>query len=299
MLSKDPISTAMTPRSIAVPFLGGLLLFGALTTLLIGAEDPSSADHFAQGEAAFQERADYERMTEAIASYEAVLPSLETLPVQSQAFVLNRLAQLHYELTTFSPGDTPEDRDAFQKGKDYGLRSLRLHPGFAEWEDADFAKAVSFVTEPAALLWTADNWGVLCNYNPIQGLLQIGKVRTLYERCLAVDETYWGASAHNALGAILIVTPKVAGGDPEVGRAHLEWAIALSPDYLENRVVYAQYWGFTYDFFGNVNGIRDRDFIEQQLNMVLQDPVGDWPFWNHEAKKEAEELLRKLREDSP
>jgi hypothetical protein len=290
------MGVGMIPRSIALAL--GILFLGTLG-LSAGAEGPSSADHFAQGDAAFEERVNYERMTEAITSYEAVLPSLETLPVQSQAFVLNRLAQLYYESTTFSPGNTPEDREAFQKGKDYGLQSLRLHPGFAEWEDADFAKAVSFVTDPAALLWTADNWGVLCNYNPIQGLFQIGKVRTLYERSVAVDETYWGASAHNALGAALVVAPKTLGGNPEAGRTHLEWAIALSPDYLENRVVYAQYWGFTYDFFGNINGIRDRDFIEQQLNMVLQDPVGDWPFWNQEAKKEAEELLRRLREDSP
>jgi len=56
-------------------------------------------------------------------------------------------------------------------------------------------------------------------------------------------------------------------------------------------VVYAQYWGFTYDLFGKVNGIRDRDLIDRELNLVLDAPVGDWPFWNREAKREAEALL--------
>jgi hypothetical protein len=291
------MDVGMIPRCIVSTLLGGILL-GTLA-LPVEAEACPYSDAIAQGDAAFAERASRERMTEAIASYEAVVPSLETLPVQSQAFVLDRLTQLYYELTTFDPGNTQQDKDAFQKGKDYGFRSLRLCPGFAEWENVDFAKAVSFVSDPAALLWTAHSWGVLCSYNVIEGMFELWKVRTLYERCVAVDETYWGASAHHALGAVLIVTPTALGGDPEAGRAHLERAIALSPDHLQNRVVYAQYWGFTYDFFGNVNGIRDRGFIEQQLAIVLEDPVGDWPFWNREAKKEAEELLRKLREGSP
>ncbi len=249
-----------------------------------------------RGETAFEGRFAAEQMAEAIAAYEAALPDLESLPIETRAFVLDRLAQLQYELTTFSPGDTPDDRVAFQKGKDYGLRSLRLNPGFAALENDDFEAAVAHVTDPAALLWTADNWGALFHYDPIGGMFNIGKVRALYERCLAVDEGYWGASAHNALGAMLVVTPRAFGGDTDAGRDHLERALSLDPAYLENRVVYAQYWGFSYDLFGNVNGVRDATFAEEQLQAVLDAPIGDWPFWNREAKLEAEALLNRLRE---
>jgi len=78
----------------------------------------------------------------------------------------------------------------------------------------------------------------------------------------------------------------------EEGRSHLERAIEISPDYLENHVVYAQYWGFTYDLFGKASGIRDPELIERELDFVLSAQIGDWPFWNREAKKEAEALLK-------
>ncbi len=208
----------------------------------VRAEDAGPADWIERADAAFEARFEVEVMLEAIAAYEAALPGIETLPTETQTFVLDRLAQLHYELTTFTVGDTDDDKSAFEKGRDYGLRSLRLNPDFATLEEDDFDAAVAAVTDPAALLWTADNWGALFNYNPIAGMLQLGKVRALYERCLEVDETYWGASAHNALGAMLVVTPAALGGDESAGIDHLERAVALAPAYLINRVVHAQYW---------------------------------------------------------
>jgi phosphoglycolate phosphatase-like HAD superfamily hydrolase len=277
-----------------------LVAAGVLVVCCLAApgEEPSSAQWIERGDAAFAERHVFEKILEAIDAYETVLPNLESEPIEGQAFVLNRLAQLHYELTTFTPGDTPEDEEVFRKGREYGLRSLRLNPAFAALEEDDFKEAVATVNDPAALLWTADNWGALLDYNPISGLLYFGRVRALYERCLAVEEDYWGASAHNALGAMFIVTPAALGGDEEVGRTHLEEALSLAPTYLLNHVVYAQYWGFTYDLFGNVTGVRDAAFIEEQLRIVLDAPIGEWPFWNREAKREAEALLTDLGERS-
>ena len=289
-------SLSVRHRSIIRLFFALLL---STTTVTACAEEILPTEWIEGGNAAFEERFTLEKMIEAIAAYEAALPDLESLPIETQAFVLNRLTQLCYELTTFSPGDTPDDKLAFQKGKDYGLRSLRLNSEFAALETDEFEEAVALVIDPAALLWTADNWGALFNYDPISGMFNVGKVRALYERCLAIDEGYWGASAHNALGAMLVVTPGVLGGDTDAGLEHLERALTLSPDYLVNRVVYAQYWGFTYDPFGNVSGIRDAVFIEDQLQIVLDAPIGDWPFWNREAKQEAEDLLDELRERTP
>lgn len=279
-------------------FLLGVGLAAGLIGLPTTASEASFSELVESADAAFRERFIEGRMKEAIAFYE-LIPGLDPLAVQSQAFVLNRLSQLCYELTTFSEGNTPQDREHLQKGKGYGLRSLRLVSDFAEWETEDFKKALSYVLDPAALLWTANNWGALFGYDPLQGMLGVNRVRTMYEHSLAIEESYWGASAHNALGALLIVVPEILGGDIEQGRKHLERAVTLNPDYLENRVVYAQYWGFTYDFLGNVNGIRDRELIERELNLVLEAPIGDWPFWNREAKKEVQILLAQLRELSP
>ena len=263
------------------------------------AEAPSLAALLQQAESAFAERYIQERMDEAIGLYEAILPTIEPLETQSRAFILNRLAQLCYEATMFSPGDTPDDSTLFERGKTYGFESMRLNADFAREEGNSFDVAVSHVTDAAALLWTADNWGGLCGMSLIEGLTQVDNVRTLYERGLAVDESYWGASVHNALGAMLVVTPAALGGDADAGIAHLERAVALAPTYLLHRVVYAQYWGFTYSFFGQVDGIRDAAFIESELIAVLDEPITDWPFWNREALKEAEALLEKLAEMTP
>ncbi|MBE0634780.1 hypothetical protein IH601_02115, partial [Candidatus Bipolaricaulota bacterium] len=59
------------------------------------------------------------------------------------------------------------------------------------------------------------------------------------------------------------------------------------------------YWGFTYNFFGQMTGIRDADLVERELTLVLDASIGDWPFWNREAKKNAAHLLETLQEMSP
>lgn len=263
------------------------------------ADDATPAELLAKANEAFTERFLKERMEEVISCYEAVLPHLDLLPVQSQSFALNRLSQSYYELTTFSEGNTPEDRDLFEKGKAYGFQSLKLNPGFAEWEEKDLKEAAGFVIDPAALLWAANNWGALFRYNPLEGMMNVGNVEAMYERCIEVEEGYWGGSSHNALGALLVTTPDFLGGDLEQGRKHLERAIELDETYLENHVVYAQYWGFAYGLFGNIDRIRYRGLIERELNFVLAAPIGDWPFWNREAKKEAEILLATMQEFLP
>ena len=204
---------------------------------------------------AFQERFYEDQLRQAISAYERLLPGLELFPVQSQAFFLNRLSQACYELTTFSDGYTPADRELLLKGKTYGFRSLQLDPGFAEWEKKNFRKAVSLVNDPAALLWTTHNWGAYLAFDPLQGILSVDNIKTMYERCIVVEATYWGASAFSALGSLLVVTPAALGGNLEQGRTFLEAAIGLAPSYLENRVVYAQYWGY-FSFIPNIQRMK-------------------------------------------
>lgn len=278
-----------------------LLMIPALA-LLVGAAlsaqtDPSSSDELiARANELFPERYVRAKMEEAIALYERVLPQLDALSVQTQAFVLDRLAQLHYEVTTFGEDVTSEERPHLEKGKDYGFRSLRLNPDFARWERPDFGKAIGFVTDPAAINWTANSWGKIFQLDPWQGLANVGKLMAMYRRCIALDEAFWGGSCHHSLGALLVTTPGFLGGDAEEGKGHLERALELDPDYLMNHVVYAEYWGFSYNMLGNKNGVRDRALIEREASFVLEAPIGNaWPFWNREAKAEAERLLKELK----
>jgi hypothetical protein len=270
-----------------------ILLFASLMSTT-GAESP--IDLIVQADFLYMTRYVEEDMTQAIALFEAVIPDLDTLSMNSQSYVLNRLSQLYYEATMFSEGDTSEDGELFEKGKAYGLQSLRLNAEFAEAEGNGFNAAIAFANDAAALHWAASNWGKLCGMNPIVGLTQQDSVLALFSRAVEIDSDYWGGSASSSLGSLLIMSPSTLGGDEDAGLALVEDSITIDPSYLSNRVVLAEYWGFTYNFFGQLTGVRDAELIERELTIVLDAEVGDWFFWNLQAKALAAKLLAQLQE---
>lgn len=276
--------------------LPSVIVFLLLASLVPVAGVDTPTELIAQADLAYMTRHIEEDMTDAIALFEAVIPDLDTLSIETQAYVLNRLSQLYYEATMFIDGNSPEDAPFFEKGKAYGLQSLRLNAQFFEAEVDNFDEAVAYATDATAMLWTADNWGELCGMNPIIGLFQQNHVLTLFARSLEIDPTLLGGSASNALGSLLILSPAAMGGDEEAGLALLESAIDIDPSYLSNQVILAEYWGFTYNFLGQMTGIRDAELVERLLNQVLDADIGDWPFWNRNAKQSAEALLATLEE---
>lgn len=281
------------PRSFALSSAILVFLF-ASCTFVAGADSP--IDLIAQADFLYLTRHIEQDLLQAIDRLEAVLPDLDTLSADSQSYVLNRLSQLCYEATTFSDGDTSEDGKLYEKGKAYGLQSLRLNAEFAQAESDGFNAAVVFATDAAALHWTASNWGKLCGMNPIVGLMQQDSVLALFSRAVEVYPSYWGGSASSSLGSLLIMSPAALGGDKEAGLALVENSIALDPSYLPNRVTLAEYWGFTYGYFGNLTGVRDAALIERELQIVLDAEIGDWTFWNRNAKQSAETLLQRLHD---
>jgi len=275
----------------------GLALVFVLSVGFVGAlGEDSPTDLILQADLAYTTRYLPESMAEAIALYEAVLPNLDELSDWNQAYVLNRLSQLCYEAGMFSEGNAPGDEDSFTKGKEYGFRSLRLNGDFAAHESEGFEEALSYVTDVAAMHWTANNWGMLCGIHPIQGLLQQGSVLALFSRCVELEPGFWGASAASALGSLLIMLPGPMGGDDEAGLALVEDSIVRDPSYLQNRIILAEYWGFTYNFLGALTGVRDAELIERETVFILEGEIGDWPFWNRQAKIAAERLLAQLRD---
>ena len=264
------------------------------STNTLAADAPT--DLIARADLAYMSRYVLESMNEAIALYESVLPDLDTLSPGLQAYVLNRLSQLCYEAAMFTEGNVPEDKPLYTNGKEYGFRSLRLNDEFAAHESDGLKAALAYVTDPAALHWTANNWGLLCGLNPIQGLLEQGSVLALFGRAVELDRDFWGASAASALGSLLIMVPGPMGGNDAEGLALVEESIVLDPSYLNNRIILAEYWGFTYNMFGALTGVRDAEMIERETTFILESDVGDWPFWNRRAKIDAERLLAQLRD---
>ena len=277
--------------SCAVLCLVLLLGFGVL-----GEDTPF--DLIAQADLAYMTRHLEEDMIRALALYEAVLPSLEELSLSSQAYVLNRLSQLCYEAALFTEGETPEDGDLYRKGKGYAEQSMRLNADFAAHEPDGFNAALVYVTDVAALHWMANNWGMLCGMDPIRGLMEQGSVLALFRRSVEIDPQFWGASSASALGSLLIMLPGPMGGDDEAGLVLVEQSIVDAPAYLNNHIILAEYWGFTYNFLGALTGVRDAELIEREVAIILEGEIGDWPFWNRQAKISAGRLLEWLREQT-
>jgi len=165
-----------------------------------------------------------------------------------------------------------------------------------EAERTGFAEAVSLSTNVAGLHWTASNWGKIGGMNPLQGFMYQKKILALFSRTVEVDPEYWGASASASLGSLLIMSPATLGGDKESGLALVEDSIALAPTYLSNHLILAEYWGFTYGYFGQLTGIRDAELVEREVAYVLESDTEDWPFWNPHAKKQAADLLAQLHD---
>ncbi|MBU0596038.1 TRAP transporter TatT component family protein [Candidatus Bipolaricaulota bacterium] len=281
---------------VSRPSLLGLVAVILFAGFVLASGADSPLEIIAQADLAYMTRYLEEGMTEAISLFESTLPCLETLSVSSQAYVLNRLSQLCYEAALFTQGNTPADEELFIRGKEYGLRSLRLNAEFVAHEPDGFEQALAYATDIPAMHWAANNWGMLCGMNPIQGLLQQGSVLALFSRCVELDPDFWGASAASALGSLLIMLPGPMGGDDEAGLKLVEDSIVADPSYLHNHIILAEYWGFTYNMFGALTGVRDAELIERETAIVLEGGIGDWPFWNRQAKTAAERLLAQLRD---
>ncbi len=194
----------------------------------------------------------------------------------------------------FTEGNTPEDKALFIKGKDYAFQSLRLNEEFARNEPYGLAACLPHATDPAATHWAANNWGMILEMNPVQGLMEQGSVMALFERTIELDRDFWGGSSASGLGSLLIMVPGIMGGNTQRGLALVEESIEMDPSYLHNRIILAEYWGFTYNMFGSLTGVRDAEMIEREMDLILEADVEDWPFWNRQAKREAERLLSQL-----
>ncbi len=281
---------------------GLYLIWASLGPPTLGSDDP-----IAQGDRAYNQRFAIQaadpmeflryykpHIKNAISYYEIAIEDRAAQSVQSQAHVYNRLAQLHYELAKvmiLEEAQEKEITDLLAGGKEYGFKSFQLHPGF---DREKFMDTLNWIRDGAALVWTANCWGTWLGYNPMEGLVNLGKVKKMYEQAIAVDEKFWSGSGHIGLGALLATTPSIMGGDLEEAREHFQRALEIDPYYLPASVVYAESYGFTHSF-GKRSGIRDRKLIEERLTFVTNAPVGEKrPFWNWEAKAEAELLRREL-----
>lgn len=248
----------------------------------------------AANKARFQKRTETQ-LREAIDIYKKIL-ELDPDNVHS----LNRISSGFYMLAE-AYLDYDEKEEAYQKGFDYGVRSLRTNPDFKQLHDKKGFSALKNIPDSIdnveGLLWTAGNLGMLAETKGVlESLDSLPALVEMNERVIELDKGYLGAAALNALGCISAEVLKKKpitfyqvykhGFSWEKTREYFERSIEQAPEYLGHYFSYAYYYALNKD---------KEDLAESLLEEIIQEPLGDsYPLMNKIAKEKAEILINQL-----
>jgi TRAP transporter T-component len=216
-------------------------------------------------------------------------------------------AFLHVESEITEPANPAAAADLKQRASrmyaragGYCLRALAVHgaigaggpDGQAELRErlAKDPRAALAGAEPddvPVLYWTAAAWGgsLAVADNPLLRLGELAGVRALFQRALALDETWEAGAIHEALIAIEGL-PAIAGGSAPRARAHFDRAVELSRGQS----------AFAYVTLASsvAHPARDRAEFERLLRQALAIDAGKRPsarLANLVAQKRARFLL--------
>jgi tetratricopeptide (TPR) repeat protein len=226
-------------------------------------------------------------------------------PVNKKA--LTELAKAYYSLAyAFTNLDDARKEDEkerdrvneirkghYFKGRDYGLRALKTNDRFARAMDsgASYQAAVGLVDADYAdaLGWTAASWG---RWGELMGVtkvaMDIPKVKAIVERARKLNPGTNFGGPHRFLGAYYLKIPKFAGQNPKLAKKHFLKAIEIAPSFLENRLLYAEYYATYAD---------DQTLFKEQLEMIIKaadDTTVPYRLENLVAKKRAAEMLKNV-----
>jgi hypothetical protein len=221
--------------------------------------------------------------------------------------IVNKLAQLYYTLANVFLSGADYEKQTYEKGKHWGIKSLRMSPEFAELEqDQGFIKAVENATDYAALYWTSSNWLRVAEFDKIAAIFANvpKKSEAILKRCLELKPDYVCYGPYRSLGAFWGGLPRLPMGHFRKNLSEAQYYLCqvvsnglgccddytpidpLCDDYLENRTFFAEFY------------LIEKGFSEKArevLEGVLAEPIGDkYPFMNAYAQDNARQLLENL-----
>lgn len=144
----------------------------------------------------------------------------------------------------------------------------------------------------ATLYTLGSTWAswIEANSDDWNAIAEIGRVQSIMNRVVTLDETHESGAAHIYLGVLATLLPPAMGGKPDVGQQHFQRAIELSEGKnLMAKVTYARRYARL---------LFERELHDQLLNEVIEaDPqTPGFTLVNTLAKKQAQELLLSAEE---
>jgi hypothetical protein len=181
----------------------------------------------------------------------------------------------------------------YLRGKEYGMRVLRINPDFANSEKGDleeFTKALGKFSKEdvTALFWSSYNWGCLINLNvdDMEIISDLPKVNAMMQRILELDDKYYFGGAYLYFASMYAKVPQALGGNPPKSKEYFERAIKISDGKFLMALVYeAKMYAV---------GVQDKELFSSLLNKVLEAPYNILPdqiLPNMIAKQKAKTLL--------
>lgn len=201
-------------------------------------------DFVNKGDVAFAEKHLAEKNQEALTAFESAYK------IQKDDRTLyEKLMRCYYYSAMYhgEKKDKAERVRLLEKGKQYGIEALKLNPQMKQaieaeknWEEiAGLARR----EDVPAMYWLGICWG---RWGELKGIttvaFDIGKVKALMTKVLELDDNYGSGGADRFFGVFFMEIPKINGRDPEKAREHFEKAIQLSPDFLQNYLLFAEYY---------------------------------------------------------
>jgi hypothetical protein len=127
---------------------------------------------------------------------------------------------------------------------------------------------------------------VQANSKDWSAVAELPKITALMERVVVLQEDFDMGGAHVYLGVLATLRPPSMGGQPELGRAHFERAIALSHNQnLMTKVLFAKHYA---------RMMYDRSLHDRLVQEVLQanPEVPGMTLMNVLAQREAQQLKK-------
>jgi len=214
--------------------------------------------------------------------------------------IVNKLSQAYYTLGNVFV-DPSENEDIYVKGKNWGLKSLRMNPGFAELEKSRFDSAAAAETDAAALYWANSNWLRVAQKNALQAVFAgvTKKTGAIMDRLLELDTCYLSGGIYRSYGAYYSGLPAMFGRDLEKALSYFchvvdepgycadEEKVPGADEYFENRSFFVEFY---------LMPKKQWEDAARILQSIIDDPIGEkFPFMNSYSHVHAQELLDEVQ----
>ena len=162
------------------------------------------------GVLALYEETDLKLAEQSLASNIKLLEGMVKGDPENEHLLLLTTQALNGYALGFVEDEEPERAKVFYlRGKDYGLRVLRMDDDFAQAENGspdEFATAVQNMDEEYidALFWTGFAWAGWINLSidDPRAMIDLTKVQILMQRVLDIDAAYFHGASHLFFGSI-------------------------------------------------------------------------------------------------